>query len=215
MQSMIDLHWVDGPDDDGEASNGGVEAANLASLGRRGGTSVDDELPENNQVGNAGNGVPAPLLWGALRAKGREETGQDHDHVGDDGNKDVAAWSAGQEHEIEEQEWRGDGPIDITSPVDLAEDVLVRVWDVLVLVRLDDVVVADAVSGGHGEVRAGSKDNDHGGHNMVETLALRRLSVDGSSSSMERGPTIGTFHAMPVKTMDATSMTTKTTLASN
>ena len=174
----MNLNWVDSPDDDSEASDGGIEAANLTTLGRSSSTSVDDELPENDQVGNAGNGVPAPLLWSALRAEGSEETSQDHDHVGDDGNEDAATCSTGQEQEIEEQEWCGHGPIDIAGPVDLAVDVVVGVWDMVVLVGLDDVVEADAVSGSHGKVRAGGEDDDQSGHDMVETLALRSGSAD-------------------------------------
>jgi hypothetical protein len=63
------LHGVDGPDDEGEATNGSEEVADLATLGGGSVAAVEDELPDNDEVGNAGNGVPAPLLGGLLRAE--------------------------------------------------------------------------------------------------------------------------------------------------
>jgi hypothetical protein len=47
-----------------------------------------------------------------------------------------------------------------------------RVRNVLVLFGQNDVMVADAVTAGHCEVRQGGKDDDQSGDNMVETLAL-------------------------------------------
>lgn len=177
LRRCYDLHWVDSPDDDGETSNGGIKATNLATLGCGRRTTGNDEMPEDEDVGNAGNGIPAPLLWSVFRAEGSEETGQDHDKIGNDGHDDRATWSTGQEQEIEEKKWCRDGPINITGPVDLTEDVVVGVRDVLVLVGLDDVVVADSGTAGHGKVRDGSEDGDGGRNNVVETLALWKESV--------------------------------------
>ena len=44
----------------------------------------------------------------------------------------------------------------------------------LVLFSQDDVMVANAVAAGHGEVGARGEDDDQSGHNMVEALGLSR-----------------------------------------
>ncbi len=134
-----------------------------------------DELPDDNEVGNAGNGVPAPLLGGALRAEGSEETGQDHDDIGNDGNEDGPAVHASEEAQIEEQERGGDGPVDVAGPVDLAVDVLLGVWNVLMLLLDDDVVVADAVAAGHGEVGQSGEGDDESSDDVVEAVFLKYL----------------------------------------
>jgi hypothetical protein len=82
-----------------------------------------------------------------------------------------------------------------------------------VLLRLDGVVVADAMTGGHCEVRHGGEDDNHGGDDVVETLGLCKESVY-ALGEQRRILTIGMFHDMPVKTIEATTMTTKTTLIS-
>ena len=139
--------WVDEPDDDGVRGDGAVELAQVGALlaGLR--TAVEDEVPDDHEEGNAGDGVPAPALWVALGAVGSEETGQDHDDVGGDGHHDVAAAGACQEEEVQEQEWRGDGPVNVAGVVHLPVDVLVCVRDVLVVLCVVDVVVVDAVAG--------------------------------------------------------------------
>ena len=48
----------------------------------------------------------------------------------------------------------------------------------LVGLTLDDVMVADSVARGHGEVRAGSEDGDQSGYDVVEALGLSRSSAD-------------------------------------
>ena len=170
------LHWVDGPEDEGEATDGSEEVADLATLGSSSWATVEDELPDDNQVGNACNGVPSPLLWSALSTESSEETSQDHDQVGDDGDEDAATVHASEKSEIKEQEWGGDGPVDVTGIVDLAVDVLGGVWDVLVRLADLNVVVANTVASSHGEVRERSGDRDDGGDNVIETLGLWSVS---------------------------------------
>lgn len=171
------LHWVDGPDDESEATDGSEEVADLATLGSSSRATVDDEHPDDNEVGDASNGVPAPLLWSALSAESSEETGQDHDDVGDDGEHDAATVHASEECKVEEQKWSGERPVDVSSPVDLAVDVVLGVWNVLVRLADGDVVVADTVAGGHGEVRESSSGGDQAGDNVIETLALGEMSA--------------------------------------
>lgn len=106
LQSMApqgNLHGVYSPDDEGEATNGSEEVANLATLGSSSVAAVEDELPDNDEVGNAGNGVPAPLLGGLLRAERGEETSEDHDDVGNNGDQDVGTGKTSEQSKVEEQ----------------------------------------------------------------------------------------------------------------
>lgn len=166
------LHRVDGPDDEGEATNGSEEVADLATLGDSGVAAVVDELPDDDEVGNAGNGVPAPLLGGLLRAEGGEETGEDHDDVGNNGDQNVGTGKTSEQSKVEKQERSGDGPVDVASPVNLAIDVVLGGRDVLVVLLLGGVVPANAVAAGHGEVGQGGEGDNEGGENVVETLGL-------------------------------------------
>lgn len=171
------LHGVDGPDDEGEATNGSEEVANLATLGGGGVAAVVDELPDNNEVGNTGNGVPAPLLGGLLRAERGEETGENHDDVGNNGDQDVGTGKTSEKSKVEEQKRGGDGPVDVTGPVDLAVDVVLGGGDVLVVLLLGGVVVADTVAAGHGEVGESGEGDNEGGQDVVQTLGLERVLV--------------------------------------
>jgi hypothetical protein len=128
-----DLHRVGSPDEKSEASNGNEEGANLLALGLGLSTSIDSQVPDNDKVGNAGNGVPAPLLRGSLRAESSEQTSENHDNIGDDSHCDVGTIHASKQAEIEQKERSGEGPIDISSPVDLALDFVGGFRDVLML----------------------------------------------------------------------------------
>jgi len=161
---------VDGPDDKSEAGNGSEELANLAALGHGVGAAVNGEHPDDNEVGNASNGVPAPLLRSTLATKGGEETGQNHDNIGNDSQKDVATAEAGKQSQVEEEKRSGQAPVDIAGPVNLAVDVVGGVRDVAVRVSDGGAVVADAVASGHGEVGQGSKGDNESGDDVVETL---------------------------------------------
>ena len=141
-------NWVDGPDDKSETTNGSEKVTDLATLGEGSTTSVKGEHPDDNEVGDAGNGVPAPLLRSTLAAKGGKETGKDHDDIGNKSEEDVTTAKTSEEAEIEKEERSGKGPVDISCPVNLTVDVLGRVWNVLVGLLDNDVVVADTVSSG-------------------------------------------------------------------
>eukprot|EP00262_Sarcandra_glabra_P007069 TRINITY_DN19631_c0_g1_i1.p2 TRINITY_DN19631_c0_g1~~TRINITY_DN19631_c0_g1_i1.p2 ORF type:complete len:294 (-),score=25.52 TRINITY_DN19631_c0_g1_i1:240-1121(-) len=160
---------VGSPEDEGEGSNGTEKLADLAALGRRETVAVDGEVPDKNKVGDAGNGVPAPLLGGSLSAKGSKETSQDHDQVGTNGNDRVATINTSKEAEVEQQKWCGETPVDVTCPVDFAVDVTVCVGNVAVRLANLDVVVGNTVASGHSVVGDGSNDGDEGGNDMVQT----------------------------------------------
>ena len=101
------------------------------------------ELPDDNEVCNACNGVPSPLLRVLLGAKGGEQTGQDHDDIGNDGDQDVATVEASKESQVEQEERSGKTPVNVTGPVDLTVNILGGVGNVAVALNNSGVVVAD------------------------------------------------------------------------
>jgi hypothetical protein len=172
------LHGVDGPDDEGEATDGGEEVANLATLGGSSVAAVENELPDNDEVGNAGDGVPAPLLSGLLRAERGEETSKNHDDVGDNGDGDVGTGKTSEQRKVEKEERGGDGPVNVAGPVDLAVDVVLGGRNVLVVLLLGGVVVADTVAAGHGEVGESGEGDNEGGQDVIQTLGLEKALVE-------------------------------------
>ena len=139
-------------------------------------------MPDNDEVSNTGNGIPAPLLGRFLVTEGGKETGQDHDEISNDSHGDVTAVEAGDEGQVEQEKRSGDAPVDVTCPVDLTEDVGLGVWDVLVLLGQDDLVEGDTVTSGHGEVGDCGCHHNDGGDDMIETFGLRVNVSDESSS---------------------------------
>ena len=166
------LHWVGSPDDKGEAGNGGEEATELLTLLNGRGTTIDKEMPDNDKIGNAGNGIPSPLLRSTLATECGKETSQNHDQVGSNGHDGAATVEAGKQTQIEKEQGGGQAPVDITSPVDLAVNVLVSVGHMLVALTLDNMMIGDTHAGGHAKVGDGSSDGNHGGDEVVETLGL-------------------------------------------
>jgi len=148
--------WVDGPDDEGETTDGSEEVADLAALVHGSTTTVDDKDVDEGKEGNAGHGVPAPLLRSTLAAESGEKTGKDHDDVGNDDEESVSSRETGKKAEIEEEERSGQGPVNVTGPVDLTVDILGGVWDVLVALGDLGVVVGDTVAGGLVAIRTRS-----------------------------------------------------------
>lgn len=167
------LHWVGGPQKKGVSRDGSKELANAAALAESTGTAVDDQVPDDNKVGNASNGVPSPLLCSS-RAVGSEKAGDDHDQVSNDGHEHSATVHSGEEHEIEEQKRGGNSPINVASPVHLAVDIVVSWWDALLVMLGDRVVLpGDTGLGCHTEVGDCSGDGNQGGDDVVETTFLQ------------------------------------------
>ena len=86
----MNLHWVDSPKDKGESGNGAEESSSLLVLVLNHTTAINGELVDNDQVSKASHGVPSPF-WSLVHGQGSEEPGQDHDHISDNGNKNVGA----------------------------------------------------------------------------------------------------------------------------
>lgn len=164
-------HWVDGPENKSETSNGGEKGAGLVVLGHCLLATVHGKLVDDDKVGNARHGIVSPLL-STLVTESSEESGQDHDEIGNDGDKDVGTAQSSKERKIEEQERGGDAPVHVTSPVYRSVDVLGGVGSVLVGFLEDDVVVADAVTGSHGEVGDGREGGDEGSQDVEQAFLL-------------------------------------------
>jgi len=168
---ISDVHWVDGPEDEGEAGNSAEESGGLLILALDDATTVESKLIDDNQVGNAGHGVPAPL-GSLLHGKGSKETGQDHDNISDNRDENVGTTKTSQKAKIEEQKWGGDAPVDITSPVDFTVDRLESVGKMFLGLLDGDLIVADAIIDCHGEVRDGSKGGDESSQNVEQAFLL-------------------------------------------
>jgi hypothetical protein len=66
---MENLHRVGSPENESVDANGDEEGAELLALGPGVGTTVEGKVPNDEDVGNASNRVPAPLLGGTLLAE--------------------------------------------------------------------------------------------------------------------------------------------------
>lgn len=165
------LHGVRSPDDQGEAGNGKEEGSNLLALGLGLSSAVDGQVPDDDQVGNAGNGIPTPLLGSALATESSKKTRKDHYDVCGNSHEDVGAIEASEQAEIEQEQRSGQGPVDVASPEDLAFDGGEGIWGVVMLVTDCDGVDRDTVTGSHGKVGDGGDDGDEGGYDMVQATA--------------------------------------------
>ena len=229
-----DLHRVCRPDKQGVAENGGKESADFATLCADRGTAVDDEHPDDDEVGDAGycvpekivrlihvsrnrsgeRDVPSPLLAIVLVAKRSEETGQTHDHVCQNRDQDVGAAHASQQRQVKEYEGSGQGPVDVAGPVHLTDDGFECVWDSMpVVLTVNDEVEPEAHVESHGEIRKRRDDGDHRSDDMKDAFGLGIVSQIGSLGRAVL--TSGTGQAMPMKAMEAMIMMTNTTLESS
>lgn len=98
----LSLHRIEGPENQGESTNSGKKSAGLGVLRLSHSTSINGQLVDDHEVGNACNTVVSPLVITVV-GQGSEETGQNHDNIGNDGNENIATRQAGQESEIQQQ----------------------------------------------------------------------------------------------------------------
>ena len=121
------LHWVDGPEEESEASERSEESLGLLVFVLSSTSAVVDYLVDNDKVGNTSPEVPAPFLAVVLSISS-EETGEDHDNVGHDGNEDVGTAETSQKSKVEQEERSSNAPVDVSCPVDLSVCNLLCVW---------------------------------------------------------------------------------------
>ena len=96
----LGIHGVDGPQNQSETSNSAEEGGGLGILAHDNTTTVEAELVDDGQVGDASNGIPTPF-WSFLKSEGGEEAGQDHDDISDDSHEDAGTVKTGQEAKVE------------------------------------------------------------------------------------------------------------------
>jgi len=126
-------NWVQGPDDDGESSNGTKGLGSLAISGGDRLATWNGELVDDDEESQAGESVVSPLL-SVIVSVGSEETKSNHEDISNNCNKDVGTVQSSKECKIKKEEWGGNGPIGIASPEDLSVNVVGDIWGVLVLV---------------------------------------------------------------------------------
>ena len=165
------VHRVESPKDEGEASNSLEESASLGILLHGHGATVDSKEIDNDEVSSASHGIVSPL--GTLvSAEGSEETGKDHDEISNDGDEDAGTIESGEEGKIQEQEWGGDTPVDVTGPVDLTLNGVGGIRGVLVGFLDHGGDHRDTITRGHGEVGDGSEGSDEGSQDVEHAFLL-------------------------------------------
>ncbi len=138
-------------------------------------TAIDSKLVDDNEVGNASHGVVTPL-GSSLGSKGSKETGEDHDHISDNGNENVGTAQATKEAKIQKQEWGGNTPVDVSSPVDFTLNDIVSVREVLLGMLDLGLVDGDTITDSHGEVRDHGEGGDEGSQDVEQAFLLDRVS---------------------------------------
>ncbi|KAL6406060.1 opsin-like protein [Ilyonectria robusta] len=117
-------------------------------------------MPDDEQIGNAADGIPAPFLGRVNMSKGREQPGQYHDYICHHCHEGMSSIDSGKKKQFEQKQRHGETPVDIACPEDLATYVVIRVGEVLVMIRVRSAVEARCVTRGHGKV---SERGDDGG----------------------------------------------------
>lgn len=128
-------------------------------------------MVDDSNIGNASDGIISPLC-ALLGSQGSEEAGQDHDEVSNNSDENVGTTQASKESKIQEQEWGGKTPINITSPVDFTEDDVFSVRDVFLSFLDRDPIQIDSIVDSHGEIRDGRKGRDEGSQDMKQSFLL-------------------------------------------
>jgi len=159
-------NWVQSPENKSETTNGSEELSGRAALAGNATTTAHGKDVDDEKVCNASHGVPAPRNT-LLGSESSKETGENHDDICDDGNKDVCSREPSEEGEVEEEKRGGKRPVDVAGPEDLAVDVL---DEILFCLPQDDVVEGAAFTGGHGVIGEGSEGGDEGCDDMEESF---------------------------------------------
>lgn len=103
-------------------------------------------MMQHNQVARTNNRQPNPphLL---MPGKTAQQPRSQHDEIRRDGDDQVRAGEAGDEGEVEQDEWGGKCPVYEAQPEDLAVEVVGCVGDVFVVVGYVVVGVGEALAG--------------------------------------------------------------------
>lgn len=174
------LHWVSRQDKGKEASDGRVEVGHVIALGLSLGPTVDCQMPNNNEVGEAGEDKHAPLLSGSRVSESGREAGHEHEDVGNDGHQEVCSVETAEHAKCKQEKWCCQDPVDKVGPEDLTGDGLVArdiAGKVLVLVVNRGVLESRALSSRHCEVGDGGDEHRECNEDMVQAFGLTSLEL--------------------------------------
>lgn len=178
---MCYSHWINSPNHKEIKAQGPKQLGHTSPLAASHLATVQGNMPDDEEIRDAADGVPAPGLSGTLGAKGREQAAQDHDDVGDDGHQSVGTVEACEQGELQYDEGDGQDPTHVAGPVDLPADLVgVRIGAVGLVVVVDGVtVVGLAVPGGQGEIGDGGHDGHERGQHVVYPLGHGHVPRNG------------------------------------
>lgn len=103
-------------------------------------------MMQHSQVRRTSQNQPPPSRP-RVASEGAEDPTSEHDILRRDTDQQVCAGQTGDEGEVYEEEGRGEGPVDVAQPEDLAEVFVADVGNVFVLVSDVCVFVGYALAG--------------------------------------------------------------------
>jgi len=159
--------WVSGPKDQGHSAEEDKETLGLSWSLVGGLHSAGEQHPPDGEETNTRDGKEGPPGSLARGVPGRngstEETSDDHENVKEDDQHSVRWRETSEDSEGDEEERRGEQPVNVSGVVDLS------VVDVVAgLLGSVDRNVCDTESGGHGEVRDHCDGENEGGEPVEE-----------------------------------------------
>ncbi|GAC95522.1 hypothetical protein PHSY_003098 [Pseudozyma hubeiensis SY62] len=174
---------VSGPDDDKGERDLVVETSDLGAAEESGGATRGDELEQDPGEGDAREGEETPLA-SLGRVNAGNDTGNDHDLIGEDEDDNLGDGETSEEGQVEEEE--GSGQL-TSSKVKFARS----------RVTFANVGQSLADAGSHGKVRESSDSSDEEGGGVHETVSVRSAlgrdeEEDGEAGHDEEdGPKVG------------------------
>lgn len=148
---MEDVHRIQDFDQQGHHGERGEETPGLVVLVAGGALTLKSHEVNQGQISDAADGEPDPTA-GAGAGKRAEQPGPQHHPLGEDGVKQVGAGQARQQSQARQDQRRGEEPVDVAQPEDLAVEDLVGVGDVLVGLGQGDTLPRDTFSGRQSQV---------------------------------------------------------------
>lgn len=170
IPAQNNLHRIRSPQNKREERKRAEEFGDLVALGLDRGATGKSNMPDDEDVGNAGDGIPPPLLAALLGSVGSKKAGHDHDDISTDCHDCVSAIDASKQAQVKQQQRGGNSPVDVTSIVRLTANFVRDVGDLAVAVGHVGAVKVDTLSVRHTEVGQGGRDGNHGRDVVIKAL---------------------------------------------
>jgi len=152
INALRHSHRIQRPQDEREQRQRAKQLPHPSPLGSNHAGPVQRDMPHDEQIRNARDGIPPPLLRRTRLTKRREQTGQNHNDIRHNCHERMRAANAADQAQVEDQQRRGQSPIDIARPVDLATHVVECVREMLMFVADSDAIERGGVARGLGKV---------------------------------------------------------------